>query len=402
LLTFVIGLLYLLRLRRPEASDGEDEAPLAQPGPPLRRVRRVESTLLVIAGLIMIAVTLRTGDKAHALPPAAPVATVQDEKPARVEAPTTQSLANPSDKSIPVTVIRSYPFIWPAQGPITSEIGPWHPLGIDIGLQYQEDSMIRAAARGTVTFAGGTKNADYGYHVIIDHGGGMETIYAHLDEVYVKEGQVVRQGEFLGLGGNTGRSDGKHLHFEVKTHGAQVNPLEVLPEQGASRPESLKMDCAKEALVVDSGAPVFLDFDGALPAGSRIADAQLQSVNTSPQALPALAETESDVSVLVDTSPTVTGTGNDDEYALKLTASVAEDASEMVCAVFVRTHTTRTVFYVRPTSTPTPLPPEAAPPTSTPTPTNTPTPTPTPTKTPYPTRPPSNQAPKQPAKTSAP
>ena len=83
--------------------------------------------------------TLRSGDEAQARPPAAPVAVVQDEKPAKVEAPTTQQLANPSDKSVPVTVVRSYPFIWPADGPITSEIGPWHPLGIDIGLEYGQD-----------------------------------------------------------------------------------------------------------------------------------------------------------------------------------------------------------------------------------------------------------------------
>ena len=198
-------------------------------------------------------------------------------------------------------------------------------------------------------FAGGTVGEDYGYHVIIDHGGGMETYYAHLDQVSVQEGQVVRQGEFLGLGGDTGKAQGKHLHFEIRTNGSQINPLEVLPEQGASRPEPLKMDCAREALVIDSGAPVFLDFSGALPLGSRIQDAKLESVNTSPQALPAIAEIESDASVLVDTSPTVTGTGNDDEYALKLTARVAGADAEMVCSIFVRTHTTRTVFYVRPT-----------------------------------------------------
>jgi hypothetical protein len=285
-----------------------------------------------------------------------------------------------------VTVYRSFPFIWPAKGPITSEIGPWHPIGIDIGLDYGVDDGIRAAARGTVTFAGGGEADAYGYHVIIDHGGGIETIYAHLERVFAEEGRVVRQGDILGLGGDTGHADGKHLHFEVRKDGSQINPLEVLPEAGAQRPPPLSLDCAQDALVIDSGTPALFDFAASLTTGSLISGVRLDAVSVSQDALPAKAAKESDRSVMLDTSPSVTGSGADDEYLLKVIASEA-DAPEVTCTVFVRTHTVRTVFYVRPTNTPTPLPPEEiVPPTLTPTPTNTPTPTPTPTKTPYPTR----------------
>ncbi len=392
MLTFLIGLLYLLRPRPPEPSAGEEAHAIGRAPPHIRRVRRTESLALVAGGLVLIAVTLGTGNEAaQALPPAAPVTALQEleAKPPRVEAPTTQTLASPSDKSVPVTVVRSYPFVWPADGPITSEIGPWHPLGIDIGFELDEDSPIRAAARGTVTFAGGTEHEDYGYHVIIDHGGGLVTLYGHMSQVAAQEGQVVRQGELLGLGGDTGKAQGKHLHFEVKSNGAQINPLQVLPEQGASRPEPLEMDCAKEALVIDSGAPAVLDFGRALAGGSLIGETHFEAVKASQDALPASVAKESDTTVLLDTSPTVKGTGDDDEYALKLMLA-AGDEPEVVCTVFVRTRTFRTVFYVRPTSTPMPqATPEYIPPTATPTNTPTPTPTPTPTKTPYPSRKPS-------------
>jgi hypothetical protein len=370
-----------------ESPAGDDAAPGETRTPRIRSVRRVESLGLVIAGVVLIGVTLGSGDdSAQALPPSAPVNVVEQTEsiPARVEAPTTQTLANPSGGSIPVTVTRSYPFIWPADGPLTSEIGPWHPLGIDIGMDDGEDSPVRAAARGTVMFAGGPEYGDYGLHVIIDHGGGLVTLYGHLSEVAVQEGQALRQGEFLGLGGDTGKAQGKHLHFEVKYNGAQINPLQVLPEQGAGRPEPLLMDCAKEALVIDSGAPAVLDFSKALPPGSLIGETRIEGVKTSPEALPSNAVKESDASVLLDTSPTVRGTGEDDEYALKL-AQTAAGQTELSCTVFVQTRTVRTVFYVRPTSTPVPPEePEYVPPTLTPTPTNTPTPTPTPTKTPRP------------------
>ncbi len=282
-----------------------------------------------------------------------------------------------------VNVTRSFPFVWPAEGPLTSEMGPWHTLGIDIGLAYEEDSLIRASASGTVMFAGGEVWETYGHHVIIDHGGGMETLYGHLYEVFVEEDDFVEQGQLLGFGGDTGISDGKHLHFEVRHGNALIDPEHVLPPFGEDQPEPLTADCGTEAIVVDSGAPLVVDFAAAFGAGASLSKAAVENAIVSPGALPVAATIESSTSVLFASTPTVTGTGADDEYRLVVTAGGGADEVELACTILVRTRTVSPSYYVRPTSTPTPPPPSATPIPPTATSTPTPTPTPTPTKTPF-------------------
>ncbi|HEU0074367.1 MAG TPA: M23 family metallopeptidase [Dehalococcoidia bacterium] len=363
---------------------------------PFVRVRHTGSLLLIIAGAGMIAIALASDDGSamqdDAAPPAAAlvqlggeaVSSERNQPPARVEAPTTQGLANPTGASLTVSVKRSYPFIWPADGPLTSEMGPWHTLGIDIGLDYDVDSPISASARGRVTWAGGEDWETYGHHVIIDHGGGMETLYGHLYEVFVKEGDVVSQGQLLGYGGDTGIADGKHLHFEVHKDGSLIDPQHVLPPYGEDRPEPLVADCGAEAIVVDSGAPLAIDFGEDLAPGTAISTVAVAGLKVSPQALPVVATIESETSVLFDSTPTVTGTGDDDEYQVTATVGAGETAADLACTIFVRTRTVAPSYYVRPTNTPTPPPPTQTPIPPTPTDTPTPTPTPTPTKTPFP------------------
>ena len=104
---------------------------------------------------------------------------------------------------------------------------PSHPLGIDIGAK--SGAPVVASAAGTVTFAGGDACCSYGYYVVVDHGGGYRTLYAHLSDFVVGRGQAVRQGQLLGYVGETGASFGPHLHFEVQLNGAVVNPLSYLP-----------------------------------------------------------------------------------------------------------------------------------------------------------------------------
>lgn len=120
-------------------------------------------------------------------------------------------------------------FIWPASGPISSYFGPSHPLGIDIDFYANPNQPVVAAAAGTVTFAGGDPCCSYGYYVLVDHGNGFETLYAHFSRIAVTTGQKVTQGQTLGYGGRTGYATGDHLHFEVHYNGAIVNPLNYLP-----------------------------------------------------------------------------------------------------------------------------------------------------------------------------
>ncbi len=124
-------------------------------------------------------------------------------------------------------------FIWPAVGSISEYYGAprgagTYHTGLDIDLYGRYGSSVVAAAPGQVVLAsfGGY---GYGYHVVVRHDSGYETLYAHFSDIYVTEGQWVSQGEALGAAGCTGYCTGTHLHFEVKADGAYINPLDYLP-----------------------------------------------------------------------------------------------------------------------------------------------------------------------------
>lgn len=111
------------------------------------------------------------------------------------------------------------------QDPFTGEMS-YHG-GTDIAAP--QGTPILAAADGTVTVANGTDpwGGSYGYHVKIDHGGGMETLYAHCSAIAVTVGQRVRQREVIGYVGSTGNSTGNHLHFEVWANGQRIDAMYV-------------------------------------------------------------------------------------------------------------------------------------------------------------------------------
>ncbi|PSB13813.1 hypothetical protein C7B76_18545 [filamentous cyanobacterium CCP2] len=123
-------------------------------------------------------------------------------------------------------------FVNPVAGfPITSSFGSRvHPIsgdvrfhkGIDIGTPI--GTPIRTAKEGQVVFAGWS--GTYGKKVIISHGEEYETLYAHLDELLVKEGDLVAAGQIIGLSGNTGYVSGPHLHFEIWLNEVALNPLD--------------------------------------------------------------------------------------------------------------------------------------------------------------------------------
>ena len=120
-------------------------------------------------------------------------------------------------------------FQWPLVGPINSPFGPrWGKFhaGIDIGSPHYQE--IVAAADGEVIYAHDTAGP-LGKAVVLQHGRGMRTVYAHLSLIVAQEGDTVRQGQAIGGVGNTGRSTGPHLHFEVRKNGAPVNPEDYLP-----------------------------------------------------------------------------------------------------------------------------------------------------------------------------
>lgn len=91
-----------------------------------------------------------------------------------------------------------------------------------IDLAAPKGTAIYAAAAGTVTYSG--YDGDYGYNIVIDHGNGMQTRYAHASALYVSRGTRVGQGDMIAAVGSTGYSTGPHLHFEVIVNGVRVNP----------------------------------------------------------------------------------------------------------------------------------------------------------------------------------
>jgi murein DD-endopeptidase MepM/ murein hydrolase activator NlpD len=113
-------------------------------------------------------------------------------------------------------------FVWPTHGILTQTFYEYHP-GIDIANDVGTPEV--AADGGQVVFAGW---GSYGIYVEIDHGNGFHTIYGHMSAVLVKTGQVVTQGQEIGLMGATGRASGPHLHFEIRFQGAPQNPIDLL------------------------------------------------------------------------------------------------------------------------------------------------------------------------------
>jgi len=118
-------------------------------------------------------------------------------------------------------------FIWPAPNHTLSGNDYWEGhLAIDIAAALGDP--IYAADSGVVVYAGWISGG-YGNMIMIDHGNGYQTLYAHLSAIRVSCGASVRQGQLIGLAGSTGRSTGPHLHFEVRYMGGFVNPWYVLP-----------------------------------------------------------------------------------------------------------------------------------------------------------------------------
>jgi murein DD-endopeptidase MepM/ murein hydrolase activator NlpD len=119
-------------------------------------------------------------------------------------------------------------FIWPLNGAITSYFGErWGRMHTGIDIDGYTGQPVVASKSGSVVMS--SYYSGYGNTVIIDHGGGIATLYAHLSAFDVSSGEGVAQGAIVGRVGCTGSCTGDHLHFEVRVNGSPVNPLDFLP-----------------------------------------------------------------------------------------------------------------------------------------------------------------------------
>lgn len=132
--------------------------------------------------------------------------------------------------------------------------------GLDIDLETGD--TVVAAMDGKIRIA--RYGNGYGNFVVISHQGGLETVYGHLSELQVKEGDVVKSGQAIGLGGSTGQSTGSHLHFEIRVFGEQVDPSWIL-DQNTLTPitSTVKIDRSWFGYLLDhSEAPVHVVLEG--------------------------------------------------------------------------------------------------------------------------------------------
>jgi len=130
-------------------------------------------------------------------------------------------------KKADTTFINLCGYVHPVSGRITSNFGfrrwRWH-YGADLKLQVGDS--VHCAFSGMIRIA--KKSRTFGNYVVIRHNNGLETIYGHLSKILVNVNQRIKAGEVLGLGGNTGRSTGPHLHYEVRYLGNSINPLDII------------------------------------------------------------------------------------------------------------------------------------------------------------------------------
>lgn len=132
-------------------------------------------------------------------------------------------------------LLAALPSRWPVRGSVNSGFGgrssPWSSKsefhsGLDIGAPV--GTQVKAPAPGTVVFAG--THPEYGQALIVDHGNDTKSLYGHLSRLSVTVNQKVHRGDVIALSGNTGRSSGPHLHYEIQVKGQPVNPTSYLWE----------------------------------------------------------------------------------------------------------------------------------------------------------------------------
>jgi murein DD-endopeptidase MepM/ murein hydrolase activator NlpD len=152
------------------------------------------------------------------------------------------SLSGWSRRTSPLFRGSMMPAIWPVDGRLMSHFGrrsdPFSGEGAfhaGVDISAARGTPIKATASGIVTVAAWA--GDYGRLVIIDHGNGFQTYYAHLSRVDVIEGQTIRVGDSVGKAGATGRATSSHLHYEVRRRHIPVNPYQYMRSTFAKAPQ---------------------------------------------------------------------------------------------------------------------------------------------------------------------
>ncbi len=148
---------------------------------------------------------------------------VASSKPTRISPSLTIPVTTPRIGNLPVS---SGGYIWPSGAKIITQYYGLRHTGVDIaGTSGLPNYAVKA---GQVIKAQCGWNGGYGCYIIVDHGGGVQTLYAHNSRLLVSPGEYVAQGQVIGLLGSTGRSTGPHLHFEIRISGRRTNPLQFI------------------------------------------------------------------------------------------------------------------------------------------------------------------------------
>lgn len=169
---------------------------------------------------------------ANGLDPHAPLQTGQSLLiPTVLNPPATSTpVSGPAPATAPTSApAKSSRFLWPVSGDVRRGYATGSDYHDGLDIQAPKGTMVRAAAAGTVKFAGKEKD-QFGNLVVIDHGDGWFTAYGFLSRVTVKQGAKVAAGERVGLVGSTGLAKGNELHFEVRRDGKPIDPLDELPK----------------------------------------------------------------------------------------------------------------------------------------------------------------------------
>ena len=150
-----------------------------------------------------------------------PGGTKPEPAPQPVAPPEGTATAAPAPANAPVGTSQ---FIWPIQGTVSQGFQPYHRA---IDILGHLGQPIAACDSGHVAFAGWS-DSGWGNYVVIDHGNGYKTLYAHMSHIDVQAGQAVEKGQTIGEVGDTGRATAMHVHLEIYQNGVQVDPLGFL------------------------------------------------------------------------------------------------------------------------------------------------------------------------------